>query len=240
MNIAILLAGGTGSRTGLSMPKQYVQFNSRLMITWAIETLLVSQYIDRVYIIAEEEWHDLIMEDIKKAGMPAQKIKGFAKPGKNRQLSIRNGLALIVSDMNKEDAGVTDEDTVFIHDAARPFLSQEQINSCFEALPGHDGVMPVLPMKDTVYLSSDGKRADTLLDRSRIYSGQAPELFVLKRYHEVNETLSEEEILKINGSTEPAVMAGMDVVMIPGDEKNFKVTTDEDLEKCRLIMEQRI
>ncbi len=239
MNTAILLAGGTGSRTGLSTPKQYVQFNGRLMITWAIEKLLVSGLIDRIYIVAEEEWQDLILEDIKKAGMPSQKIKGFPKPGKNRQFSIKNGLVMIVSDMDEESYNITDEDTVFIHDAARPFLSQDQINSCFEALSGHDGVMPVLPMKDTVYFSSDGKKADTLLDRSRIYSGQAPELFVLKKYHQANEALSEEEIMKINGSTEPAVMAGMDIVMIPGDERNFKVTTDEDLEKCRMIMEQR-
>lgn len=240
MNTAILLAGGTGSRTGLSTPKQYIRFNGRLMITWAVETLLTSRHIDRIYIVADEERRDVILEDIGKAGLSPQKIRGFAEPGDNRQLSIRNGLDRIISDMKEDTKEVTDEDTVFIHDAARPFLSQEQISSCFNALCGHDGVMPVLPMKDTVYYSRDGKRVDTLLDRSGIFSGQAPELFVLKKYHEANERLSEEEILKINGSTEPAIMAGMDVMMIPGDEKNFKVTTDEDLEKCRLIMEQRI
>ena len=47
-----------------------------------------------------------------------------------------------------------------------------------------------------------------------------------------------DEIMKINGSSEPAVMAGMDVLMIPGDEANFKVTTDEDMKKCRMIMEK--
>ena len=241
MNAAILLAGGTGSRTGLTMPKQYILINGRMMITWVLMTMTASSCIDSIYIVAQEEWRGPILEDMKKSGSPVQKIRGFADPGKNRQLSIRNGMNTVVLDISgTEDANrLSDDDTVFIHDAARPFLSGEQIEDCYKALCGHDGVMPVLSMKDTVYMSSDGMRADTILDRSKIYSGQAPELFVLKKYHQANEKLSDEEILKINGSTEPAVMAGMDVVMIPGDERNFKITTDEDLRKCRMIMEER-
>ena len=241
MNAAILLAGGTGSRTGLAMPKQYILINGRMMITWVLMTMTASPCIDSIYIVAQEEWRGPILEDMKESGSSVQKIRGFADPGKNRQLSIINGIEAAVSDMMETgDADrPSDDDTVFIHDAARPFLSSEQIEGCYKALCGHDGVMPVLPMKDTVYMSSDGLRADILLDRSKIYSGQAPELFVLKKYYQANKSLSDEEILRINGSTEPAVMAGMDVVMIPGDEKNFKITTDEDLRKCRMIMEER-
>ena len=68
----------------------------------------------------------------------------------------------------------------------------------FKALPGHEGVMPVLAMKDTVYRSENGTRVDGLLER---------------------------------GSAEPAVLAGMDIVMIPGDEDNIKVTTDADMRR---------
>lgn len=61
------------------------------------------------------------------------------------------------------------------------------------------------------------------------FCGQAPELFLLGKYYEANRALLPERILQINGSTEPAVMAGMDIVMIPGDEGNFKITTKADL-----------
>ena len=92
-------------------------------------------------------------------------------------------------------------------------------------------MMPVLPMKDTVYLSNDGKNISGLIDRSTVFAGQAPELFRLERYYEANVRLLPDEIYKINGASEPAVMAGLKIAMIPGDEKNCKITTAEDLER---------
>ena len=86
-------------------------------------------------------------------------------------------------------------------------------------------------MKDTVYYSENGTTVDKLLDRSCIFAGQAPELYRLKKYLEANEKLLPDDILKINGSTEPAVMAGLNVAMIPGDENNYKVTTKKDMDR---------
>ena len=91
--------------------------------------------------------------------------------------------------------------------------------------------MPVRPMKDTVYLSEDGKGITGLLDRSKVYAGQAPELFRLQPYYKANQRLMPLDIYKINGASEPAVLAGMKIAMIPGDEKNTKVTSAGDLER---------
>ncbi len=93
-------------------------------------------------------------------------------------------------------------------------------------------------MKDTVYSSADGKKITALLNRAEIYAGQAPEIFRLGAYYEACRKLLPERILHINGSTEPAVMAGLNVAMIPGDERNFKVTTKEDLERFRKIIQE--
>lgn len=75
-----------------------------------------------------------------------------------------------------------------------------------------------------------------LLDRNQLFAGQAPELFLFKKYYSANMSLTQERLAKINGSTESAVMAGMYIVMIPGDENNFKVTTKRDLERLRRMM----
>lgn len=81
---------------------------------------------------------------------------------------------------------------------------------------------------------------DSLLDRGTIYAGQAPEVFQIGRYYEANRKLLPDRILQINGSTEPAVMDGMDIAMIPGDEGNFKITTPGDLERfCRIVAERK-
>ena len=98
--------------------------------------------------------------------------------------------------------------------------------------------MPVLPMKDTVYFSADGKSIGKLLDRNTIYAGQAPELFGFTDYFAANMALTSDEMKKINGASEPAVMANLDVVMIAGDENNTKVTTEADLKKFMASLEK--
>ena len=233
MNYALLLSGGTGSRTESEIPKQYVKAGRHMMVTYALKVFFDCNDTDSVYIVSDPEWRKLILDDISLAGLDVSKIKGFAEPGENRQCSILNGMKEMLKDIdrNGDIADINDEDTVFIHDAARPFLTAELLKRCYEALPGHDGVMPVLSMKDTVYRSEDGSSITELLTRSEVFAGQAPELFRLKSYYEANLDLLPERILKINGASEVAFTAGMDIVMIPGDERNTKVTTKEDLMK---------
>jgi len=228
MTIAVLLSGGTGSRLGEDTPKQYLEVGGMPMISYCIRTLSEHPGIDGIQIVAAEEWQEKLRLWINEADAN-RKFRGFSAPGETRQLSILNGLRDVRTYASEEDA-------VLIHDAARPLLSAELISECLAALVGHDGVLPVLPMKDTVYYSEDGKQVSRLLNRSELYAGQAPEAFVLGRYLKANEQLLPTEILKINGSTEPAVLAGLDVVMIPGDEGNFKVTTKADLERfCAIV-----
>lgn len=99
--------------------------------------------------------------------------------------------------------------------------------------------MPVLPMKDTVYRSMNGREVSELLNRREIFAGQAPELFCLGPYYRANRELLPDRINGINGASEPAFMASMDIVMIDGDESNFKVTSDEDMNRFRSIVERK-
>lgn len=223
MNIALILSGGVGTRLEADIPKQYIEVNGKRVIDYCLEIFEECDCIDAIQIVAAEEWRTVISEN------SYSKLKGFSQPGENRQLSILNGLDDIRGYAKAEDV-------VVIHDAARPLVSQELIEALVKAAEAHDGALPVLPMKDTVYFSEDGQQISSLLDRSRIYAGQAPESFVFGKYYQANIRLNGAEILKINGSTEPAILAGMDVAMIPGDERNFKITTKEDLKRfCEII-----
>jgi 2-C-methyl-D-erythritol 4-phosphate cytidylyltransferase len=230
MTIALILSGGTGTRLGSELPKQYIEVGGRPIISYSIDRLFSHDRIDAIQIVADPIWQEQIKVWLTADGFD-RKFRGFSSPGGNRQLSILHGLEDI-----REYA--SEDDYVFIHDAARPLLSGQQITDCMTGAEGHDGVLPVLPMKDTVYSSTDGKRITSLLERNEIYAGQAPELFRLGVYYEANCRLLPDLIWKINGSTEPAIMAGMDIVMIPGDEGNFKITTKEDLERFRKIVEE--
>lgn len=229
MNIALILSGGTGSRVGGDIPKQYTKVCGRMLIAFCLNMFADHKRVDAVWIVAAPEWKDRITKECERLGIDTDAIKGFSLPGKTRQLSILNGLRDIDSYVKATDNKA--DPVVIIHDAARPNLTPEYLDKCLDAMEGYDGVMPVLPMKDTVYYSEDGKKVDKLLDRSRIYAGQAPELYRLSKYLPANERLMPDEIMKINGSTEPAVMAGLKVATIPGDENNYKITTKKDLDR---------
>ncbi len=224
MNVAVVLAGGIGARLGADVPKAFVPVCAKPLIIYCLEILDSDDYIDKIQIVAAEDWMAQVEEWTKEYGVN-KKVIGFTIPGENRQLSIYNALV----DLRCVCA---DDDYVFIHDAARPVLPHDLIARSFIGMEKYDGVLPVLPMKDTVYLSKGGQQVDALLNRDEIFAGQAPETFVYGKYYEANEKLvSSGKIRDINGSTEPAIMAGMKIHLIPGDEKNFKITTEADLER---------
>lgn len=234
MNTALFLSGGTGTRMRGNIPKQYIEVSDRPVFSYCMESLFVHEKIEAVQIVAAPEWQEEICrwaEKILGKELWGGKFRGFSLPGENRQMSIFHGLE------NIREYG-DEEDYVFIHDAARPLLRAEQIADCLDGAAGHDGAMPVLPMKDTVYYSQNGHTVGKLLDRKTIYAGQAPEVFLLGKYYEANRQLLPDKIFMINGSTEPAIMAGLDIAMIPGDERNFKITTRTDLERFQKIIQE--
>ncbi len=237
MNFAVILSGGTGSRLkGIDIPKQYYKVRGRTILSYCAESLEESESIDAYIIVAANEWQEEVLREIKEISETkppfSTKFRGFARPGENRQTSILNGLYAL-----KQHAG--EQDVILIQDAARPCTSGGLIQRCIEAAEEAetDGAMPVLKMKDTVYYSADGQKIDSLLERDKILAGQAPEAFVYGTYLRANEALTKEELLKINGSSEPAVKAGLSIALVDGEEKNFKITTAEDLKRFEKIME---
>lgn len=231
MNIAIILSGGIGSRMGLEIPKQYVEVNGKPILIFCLQTFLFHNNIDAIVIVVSPAWKEYVAKNIDKLN-PDKPIL-YAMPGDTRQYSILNALKVAESISKDED------DIVIIHDGARPLVSTDLISKCIDACQEYDGVMPVIAVKDTTYLSKDGKHIDSLLDRNTLWNGQAPEAFKLNKYLNAYESIPQAEILKINGSTELAIRAGLQCRMIAGDPLNFKITTPEDLINFERIISQQ-
>ena len=228
MNIAIILSGGTGTRMGLSVPKQYIEIAGKPVIEYCLRTLLFHSGIDMVIIGIADEWLEYVKKSLKRVGSPTPVY--YSKPGVTRQGSIINALK------TAKERGAKESDIVLIHDAARPLLTKQLVADCIEACKDVDAVLPVIPVKDTTYLSKDGKHIDSLLERKTLWNGQAPEAFRFGSYYEANMKLSEEELNRITGSTEVSYRAGLKCVLIPGDTNNFKITTPEDLSNFESII----
>lgn len=233
MNIALLLSGGTGSRLGVDTPKQYLTVCGEMLLIATLRRFYNHPQIHALQIVAEPAWQDRIRAEQAALPQSAEYFRGFSLPGDTRQLSILNSLRDIA-------AYAEENDVILIHDAARPLVSAKLISDCVRVIENHDGVMPALPMTDTVYLSRNGKQVTELLNREEVIAGQAPEAFRFGKYLNANEALSLKQIYSIKGSTEPAILAGMDIAVIPGDAGNFKITTQEDMERYRAIREERL
>lgn len=221
MNVAILLSGGKGLRLVSDIPKQYIEVNEKKIVEYALDTIIQSEKFDSVRIVCEETYREVFEKYKESINIE------YSVPGTTRQLSIMNSM----NDIANEYASLDEIENVFIHDAARPLLSINLIDTLFSAMELHDGAMPVLPMKDTVYECAKDGSITSLLNRENIFAGQAPEIFDFKKYLNACKELSDEALLSIHGSTEPAIMAGMDIVTVPGEEQNFKITTAEDLKR---------
>ncbi len=227
MNTAIILAGGVGSRMGVDRPKQYLIVKDKPIIAYCLEIFQNHSAIDKIVIVVSEEWQDYVEENVAKYGLT--KVCGYAPAGRTRQHSIYNGLKC-----TQDNA--PDTDICIIHDAARPLVSDKIINDCIVGATEDDGAMPVISVKDTIYQSADGKKIDNLLKRSELFAGQAPESFKFKEYLDIHNSVSDDEIATTAGSSEIAYRHGMKIRLVEGSERNFKITTIEDLETFETII----
>ncbi len=107
MNIALILAGGSGSRFGGDIPKQYLEVEGKPVIAYCLRTFSQHEQIDKIQIVADEQWHAFIEKCALQEGCTG--LQGFSAPGENRQLSIWNGLQDIL------EYGC-EEDVVIVHD----------------------------------------------------------------------------------------------------------------------------
>jgi 2-C-methyl-D-erythritol 4-phosphate cytidylyltransferase len=225
MVTALILSGGTGVRLGGTTPKQYLPVGGKPVLLYSLQTFQRTDGVDQILIVASEQWQGAVSEWVAKERIT--KFAGFAPAGKSRQHSILSGLQV----MKRQGAG--DGDAVIIHDAARPRVTSALISACLRALEGADGVMPVLPVKDTIYQSGTGARIDALLDRDSLFAGQAPECFRFGPYYAIHQGLTDAALCAIRGSSEIAYRNHLNIRLIPGEEGNYKITTALDLEKFR-------
>jgi len=228
MNYGIILSGGTGTRLGAAIPKQYIEVGGRPIILYSTQTLLDDPHIDALVVCLDPMWKSFYEEAV--ATLHPSKPIYYSEPGEVRHLTLYNALLTV------ERLGAKADDVLLFHDAARPLLSHELIGRCMEACREHDGAMPVIPVKDTTYMSKDGLHISALLNRAELFAGQAPEAFRFGPYMAIHKTKDIESLKRITGTTQIAYEEGLDVLLVKGDEMNFKITTAEDLSNFESIV----
>ncbi|MTI10069.1 bifunctional 2-C-methyl-D-erythritol 4-phosphate cytidylyltransferase/2-C-methyl-D-erythritol 2,4-cyclodiphosphate synthase [Curvivirga aplysinae] len=212
--IALIVAAGRGYRAGGDIPKQYRLIAKKSLIRYAAEVFTHSAEIDDLYIVIHPNDEKLYTNALY--GLNYKVISG----GNERQDSVRLGLKAI-SDKYSSD------DLVFIHDAARPFLSEELISDCIQALNSKDvdGIIPALEVVDTVKRVDENAIINETVDRSVLRNVQTPQVFPLSKILDAH---LKAEGKKLTDDASVAEAAGLRLKCIQGSVDNFKVTRPED------------
>jgi 2-C-methyl-D-erythritol 4-phosphate cytidylyltransferase len=212
---AILVAAGRGERLGLDQPKAFAKLGEDPLLAEPLRRLDGSDWIDAIVIVAPAGWEEpaiLLAEELA-----CSKVHACVAGGETRTDSVRAGLAEV-----REDALV-----VLVHDAARPLLPEEVIERVLAPLSeGWDGVVPGLPVSDTLKrVAADGAVLETV-PRDSLYAVQTPQAFLADALRSA-----------VTGGAEATDCAGLveeaggRVKVVEGDTRLLKVTTADDLAK---------
>lgn len=211
--IALIVAAGSGSRTGLDYPKQYLSLGQKTVLTQTVKNFQAHLNIDHVQVIINPK-----DEDLYNKAVDGLTLLPWIAGDETRQGSVRNGLEGI-SHLNPSK--------VLIHDAARPFFTSDLIDRCLAALEHHDAVLPAMPATDTLK-EVDGFLVSKTLDRSRIVAAQTPQCF---SYEAILKAHRDHADVQVTDDIALAERVNIPVQWVEGEAANIKITTPDDIQR---------
>ncbi|MCP3955813.1 MAG: 2-C-methyl-D-erythritol 4-phosphate cytidylyltransferase [Desulfobacterales bacterium] len=225
MNIALIVAGGSGRRMQSDRPKQYLDLGGTPILCRTLAVFADTDMIDRIVLVAPEGDTAYCQDDlVPRAGLGGS--VDIVPGGPTRQASVFNGLEAI-------DAA--DGDLVVIHDAVRPFLQAAELEACIWTADETGACILALRAFDTVKEAGPDGRIAATVDRESLWLAQTPQVFrygLIRKAH----TLARQK--GVLGTDDAALleMAGQPVSIVPGSRLNIKITAPGDLALARAIL----
>ena len=237
-NIAVILAGGIGARVGGNTPKQLLPLaDGRSVLEHAVCAFEQSPHIDEVCIVMHPDY--IAYAEQMLLANAWQKVHHIIPGGKERWESSVNAIRRLGDKAIRREAK-GEEVNLLLHDAARPFVSQEIISRVCEALEQHEAVTVAIPSTDTVYEMVDGKVA-RIPQRSTIMRAQTPQAFRLELIAEAYakalgvDNLNAEvcAVCSLPATDDCGIvhkhMPEVPIYIVEGEEQNKKITFKEDI-----------
>lgn len=234
MIFAAILAGGKGTRTGLNMPKQFFELGGKPILVQTVDVFVRSRLFDIIYISVNEMWLEYT-KDLMTKFFPKneQKLFRYVCGGTERILSFLN----VIKDI-KEKHGVNANDIVLSHDAVRPFVTKDILESCIKETRCHRVAMASIPSADTTYYSGREGFLTSTYDRKKLFYAQTPHGCDMELLDEVINSYSQEELLLMTGTSQLFVNRNIDVRISLGRPSNLKITTLEDIDFSEYMLKK--
>lgn len=228
--IALLTAGGSGTRMKQEIPKQFLTINERPVIIYTLEAFQKHSGVDVIIVACKEGWENVLEAYAKQFNIT--KLKHIVAGGETGQQSIYNALM----ELEKHYDG---DDIVLIHDGNRPMVSEEIISDCIAVTIEKGCAITAIPCQEAVFDSEDGVESCRSYPRERLKRTQTPHGFRLADICSLHRRALEAGITESVAACTMKVELGEKIYFSTGSEKNIKLTTVEDIDIFKALLKSK-
>ena len=225
MNIALIIAGGSGNRMGQDIPKQFINVYDKPVLIYTLESFQRNPIVDAIEVVCLDGWHDVLWAYAHQFNI--SKLKWVVSGGKTGQESIRNGV------FNLEDKA-SDNDIIIIHDGIRPLVDDTVLTDVIQKAKQFGNAVTSLPYNEQIFIVNTEADQTTreYIPREKLRRVSTPQAYKFGRLDSAYHEAFEKEI-GIYGSAYTNTMMvelGETLHFAAGSDKNIKLTTKDDLE----------
>lgn len=230
MNIALIIAGGSGNRMGQDIPKQFMHVDGAPIIVHTMQCFQRHPDIEAIAVVCLKGWETVLQSYANQFNIT--KLRWIFPGGGTGMESIHNGI------YGLQESKCDGEDLVLIHDSVRPLLSLDIISSNIAICKAYGYAVTGIKCREAILESQDGFTTTTSIPRDTLIRTQTPQTFRLKNIIKAHEMAKEKGI---NDSVASCTLIAelqenIEMHIVPGSEKNIKITTVEDLEILKALM----
>ena len=226
MNIALITAGGNGTRMHQDIPKQFLNVNNKPIIVYTMEAFQNHPDIDAIEVCLDG-WHQILEAYAKQFNIT--KLVGIVSGGKNGQESIKNGL----NEINKK---YSKDDIVIVHDGNRPLVSEEIISDSIAKCLMYGSGIAAIPCVEAMLETDDRISSNKQISRDNLMRTQTPHAFKLEKLLWAHEEAEKMGIKNSVASCTLMLELGEKIYFSAGSEKNIKLTTPVDIEIFKALL----
>jgi len=230
MNVAIITAGGIGTRMKLGIPKQFYVVNKKPLIQYTLDVFEKSESIDLICLVYLEGYREYFENLIRNNSY--KKIKVLVPGGSTNQLSIFEGLKGLMG-------LVSNNDVIIVHDGIRPLVDENVIRESVSVCKKYGNAVAVIPSNEAMLYSNDSDSSTTSLDRSKVWKTQTPHAM---HYSDMVDLLKATIAKGVTDSVAVCTMLienGKTVHFSKGNSLNFKLTTQEDIVLFKAVLQSK-
>lgn len=237
-NTAIVLAAGSGKRMNSAIAKQYLMLKEKPVIWYALQAFEQSDVIDQVILVVGNDEIEYCRKHIvEEYGFG--KVSAVIEGGAERYLSVWEALKWL-----QEKQVFAEEEYIFIHDGARPFVNETIITDTYEAAKSYGACVAGMPVKDTIKIADEDGFAAETPNRKMVWAVQTPQVFERKlittAYEELERRLDELKAQGVEITDDAMVvetLTGKKVKLVKASYENMKITTPEDMKIAESFLE---